>query len=707
MAETKVKKSFPKAVGVSGNRGLYGTADTGEYLSKLDGYVSRAVFDKMRRNDAQIKSTLLGITLPIRQADYYMDAASDSPQDKEIAEKIDIMRNKMTMTWDDTIRHILLQFVYGFMVMEKVYRYDDNMQLVVPEKLAPRMPTSIDEWKYDKEKGKLLGPKQIDELGKEVILPIEKILVFTTDREGDNWEGISLLRAMYGAWYIKQRLLKIDAIKHDRHGTGIPVMTVPEGIKEGSDEWKNAEETVEKVHACEKAGIVLPTGYLFEIKTVENNGGTDVIPSLQYQDAQISRAGFQMFTNLGQDKTGSYSLGKSFIELFLQSEQAYGDYICEVMSRFWIKEIVNFNWNVTEYPALKVRKIQKLDALTIFQLAKAGLITGDAEVENALRREVKLPEKEDDETTPPKPKGNKPEKEKKNPDNIKKIIKKEGENSIYARINRKQSALQNIELTEIEKIPNLMSIETELDHATDTLEDELLEMKNLQVDDIIKQIIGGRKIQNLRVILKKEMYQISIKKYKEMIKEGKKEVIEELNTQGAKIKTAMQIDYEDLAGLTDDEIAILIEKGGDVLKTHLMIHALEERKRGVINNDELARSLKDASSDISDLHWKSIAATAVNGGWGAGRRLEAEDQSDDIEYAYYSAILDGKICPACLDTNSLADSQKHEAGDPRFTTPNPRCYSTKSTGQGNFCRCFEIYVYKQEREEPPFAAQRS
>ncbi len=714
MPETKGKKPSSKAVGVSGNRGLYGNADTGEYLEKLDGYLNRPIYDKMRRNDAQIKNTLLGIQLPIRQADYFMEPASDDSKDIEIAETVNKMRDKMSKPWDDIIRHILLQFVYGFMVMEKVYRYDEKLKLNVPVKLDPRMPISISEWKYDEKKGKLIGPVQVDELGKEIILPIEKMLVFTTDREGDNWEGISLLRAMYGPWLIKQRLLKIDAIKHDRHGTGIPVMKVPEGIKEGSDEWKEAEEAIQQIHACEKGGLVLPADWEFEIKTVENNGGTDAIPSIEYQDQQISRAGFQMFTNLGSSKTGSYSLGKSFIELFLESEQAYADYIVEVLSRFWIKEIVDFNWHVKEYPKLKVRKIKKVDATTLMQLQKAGLITPDLETENVIRREIEFPEKlesEEDKETPPgsdpanNPK-NKPDSTKKDPDNVDKIQKKEKdkESSMFARINRKKSALQGVELTEIEQIPNLMAIEMELDANTNTLENQLLEMKDIQVNDLIKQIIGGRKIQNLRVILKKEMYQISIKKYKEMVKEGRKEVVEELNTQGAKIKTEMQIDYEDLAGLTDDEIAILVEKGGNVLKTNLMLKAIEERKRGIVNNDELVRSLKESASIVSDSHWKSIAATSINGGWGAGRRLTAEKYSDDIEYAYYSAILDGQICPACMDTYTLSDSQKHEANDPKFTTPNPQCYSTSGTGGGNYCRCFEIYIYKQESEEFPLAA---
>ena len=44
------------------------------------------------------------------------------------------------------------------------------------------------------------------------------------------------------------------------------------------------------------------------------------------------------FINLGTTETGSRALGNSFIEVFLQSLQAFAGYICDVFNRFLIQD---------------------------------------------------------------------------------------------------------------------------------------------------------------------------------------------------------------------------------------------------------------------------------------------------------------------------------------------------------------------------------
>ena len=697
-----MNKIHTKPTGVTGNRGLYGFADTGEYLAKLDGVANREVYEKMIRSDSQIKSTLQGIGLPIRQADWYMEPPTDKPDDKEITDFLSMnLFEKMSMTWDDTLRHIEIMYRAGFMPMEKLYYYSEKYKRVMLRKLDPRMPVSIVEWEFDKKKGGLVGPVQADEDGNRTTLPIENLLIFTTEREGDNWEGTSLLRAMYMPWYIKQRLIKIDAIKHDRYGAGIPVMKVPSSVKNGSDEWADVETLLQEIHACENSGVVEPEGYELRILVPDGDGGTDIMPSIKNCDYYISRAGLQMFTNLGQDKAGSYALSETFLDVFLHAEQAFADYIAGVINRFLIPEWVDYNWKVKEYPQLKVRQIKKLNNTTIAELKNAGLITSDIEIEQAIRRNVELPEMDDEaikrreEQLKQPPPVNEPQKQVPVDEKTKKSTPEE-EHS-YANIKRDRSALTGKEITtEEEMIPDLVAMETTLDNNSDDLEATLFTIKQKQVDDLVNQILGGRKVQNLRVILKKEMYAASLRKYKEMVKEGRRQVREELKTQGMKLA---DVTREDLKGFTDDELSILVEKAAGVLTTDLMMHATEMRKANPnITRDELETSLRDRAEGVSKLHWSSIAVTAVNGGWGDGRRTEALDLKDEIEYEYYSAILDGNLCPACEATYNTPGAERHEVGDPTFTAPNPQCYSTRSTGQGNFCRCFNIYVFNEETQ---------
>ena len=77
--------------------------------------------------------------------------------------------------------------------------------------------------------------------------------------------------------------------------------------------------------------------------------------------------------------------------------------------------------------------------------------------------------------------------------------------------------------------------------------------------------------------------------------------------------------------------------------------------------------------------------------YGMGRNVEAEVQSKDIRFSYYSAIMDDNLCEVCEALNQT----EHEYGDPTYTTPNPDCLGEIN---GNNCRCVNIHVRKEESE---------
>ena len=390
-------KNVMKVYGVPGNTSYgWGSLDTGEYLRKLQGVKGIQVYDEMRRSDPQVKSVLRAIELPIRRARYFVEPFSDKPRDKEIADEIwKNLSEGMTITWDDTIRHSLLMNPFGFSILEKVWEYKDGKFKI--KKLDPRLPSSIIRWEYNKSAGRLIGPVQVDTDGEEYQLPIEKIMIFTNEREGDNWEGISILRPAYKPWYIKGKLEKINAIKHDRHGVGVYKAKLPSNVVRDSDEWNQTRDALESLYANDVSYLMEPDGYQFESLQVGNDkAGTDALPSIQYCDRMIARGPLVMFVDLGTTETGSRALGGSFIDLFLDSLQAQGDYICEVMTRFLIHDYCRFNYNipVEEYPRMRVSSIKKLDSETIAVLSKAGVITNDNSLENAVRDEMGLPEKD-------------------------------------------------------------------------------------------------------------------------------------------------------------------------------------------------------------------------------------------------------------------------------------------------------------------------
>lgn len=740
--QNKKKKAGLRVYGVPGNTDYYGYGglDTGEYLTKLQGQEGSRIYDEMRRSDSQVQAVLKALTLPIRKARYYVDPATDKSKDKEIAEIIELnLMEQMTMTWDDTIRHALLMLPFGFSILEKVWHVQDDLFKI--RKLDPRLPMSIIEWDYDKKKKKLIGPVQQDTDGTEYSLPIEKLLVYTSEREGDNWEGISVLRSAYKPWFIKNKLEKINAIKHDRYGVGIPDIGLPPGVKEGSQEWSDAERLGESIYAHERMYIIRPDGYTVNLLTPDGGkGGTDIIPSITYYDEMIAKAVLAMFINLGTSQTGSRALGGSFIELFMDSLQAYANYICEVISRFLIREYCDYNWYVNgDYPVLKVGKIKNLDTHTITELVKAGVITSDQSVEASVREELNLPEKveeeeprEEEEDSQEDTAGQENEEEmvdieeeeeepgdgsrgKKNlsgkvgdfeslkpklnelPREELGLLKAAIEKVEVARARKKEqkrkARFQDENLSPEEQIPNLVAIELRLNDASRNTQAEVLNVREVQAKDIINQIVFGRKRNKIRVVHKKEMYDILMKEYKVQLRAGRAEVREELAEQKARAGASQLAegdppeDYQDFINYEDKKLQGEVEGAAGKLSAELWALFLVYDRQGFIGAQLETAMLSTWENRISPMTWNNMADGAVNGGWGAGRTIEGNRHKKDIEYAYYTAVMDRGTCKWCAQN----DGTKHEVGDPNYATPNPEC-----AGNENRCRCMTVYVLKED-----------
>lgn len=692
MANKKV--TMPKAVGVSGNGPSSWGGDfiNGEYLKKLAGASGRVVFDEMRRSDPQIKTILSAITLPLRNATYYVEPASDTPADRAIAEETedDFLRN-MTITWDDTIRHILLKMPFGFSILEKVWEYRDDK--IRPRKLDPRLPQSITGWKWDYGKRRLIGPIQSDEDGKEIILPIEQMLVFSTEKEGDNWEGISLLRPLYKPWYIKNNLEKINAIKHDRHGVGIPKVTLPPGVSDGDERYNQAVEMLEDLQAQEQSYIIEPDGWVVSVLGAGGvAAGTDVVPSIKYYDEAMARAALTMFVMLGQTNTGSRSLGDSFTDIFLLSLQTEAKYITEVLNRFAIRQYVDYNWNVNgEYPILKVRQINKLDTVTLAALQSSGLITYDTVLENAIREELNLPSKieedepDDDGTGDDDKKDGDGDKKKKDKDKLDPDADDATDNSDYMFMYNYAASREH---TPQENLCALYDIEHRLDGETLALTESLIDIRNAQQQRIVDQIIGGKAIQNVTVPDKKAMFDLLIKSFKSEYKISRKEVVDEMQRQLPDKKLAGNVvKSTEIFKIIEEELGLKVEGASNKLLSQVATEALNLKKKGLTGAALKSQLLDVLKAKLTDGTWSKLASTSVNQAWGTGRKAGMEQYADNIKEIYRSAILDGNLCDTCRSKDQVT----HEMNDPEFTAPDPEC-----DGGPERCRCINIAIMNTE-----------
>jgi len=198
-ASTKVSAAEPKKVNKRSKNlgGVYGDSGTEiyqgfiseEYNNKLADVEGIKVFDKMRKQDGTVSSAVLVTSLPIRQANWFIKPASEDPQDIEIADFVSwALFDAVSISWQDLLRQSLLSTVFGVMVFEKVFsvKERDGVEYVCWDDLAPRMPKTINSWETsDGHK----GIQQQLRTGKVVDIPMEKLLVFVNDMEGENWWG--------------------------------------------------------------------------------------------------------------------------------------------------------------------------------------------------------------------------------------------------------------------------------------------------------------------------------------------------------------------------------------------------------------------------------------------------------------------------------------------------------------------------------------
>jgi hypothetical protein len=236
--------------------------------------------------------------------------------------------------------------------------------------------------------------------GRMVDIPIEKLIIFVNEKEGDNWEGVSILRTAYKHWYMKDSIYKIDAIAHERQGLGIPYVKIPSNAT--TEDEANAEEIVKNIRANEQAYIKMSEGWEFGF--IDMKAGTIRNPqaTILHHDRQIVKNVLAQFLELGASgATGSYALSEDQSRLFLLSLQAVASHIAEVMNKYAIPRLIDLNFQVEDYPKLEFSKIGQVDfeALTsaIQRMSMVGLITPDSKLESYLREVMDLPELDKDE----------------------------------------------------------------------------------------------------------------------------------------------------------------------------------------------------------------------------------------------------------------------------------------------------------------------
>lgn len=395
-----LKRSFPReTLGDSGTRALHGII-TEDYNGQLQGIQGIKVYDEMRKSDGTVRSVVLVTTLPIRRAKWFVNPATPDTKDEEIANFVEHALFDWIdgMSWDDIIRQALLMVPFGVMVFEKVYGTKDHegKTYMVLNKLAPRLPRSIQQWELA---DGTFGIQQNRQDGALAQIPGSKLLIFVNEREGDNWWGTSMLRAAYKHWYYKNNFYKIDAMAFERQGLGVPMIKMPQGYTENDE--RKAVTAAQNLRANESAYLLLPPGYEAEFMNMGSGTTRDPNMSIAHHNREILKSVLAQFLELGSSSSkggtgGSKSLSNDHSELFLKGLEALANTLISEFNKNLIPELVDMNFDgVTVYPKLDYAGIDKVDMEKLSKaysdLVTAGGITPTDGDEQYLRSSLGLP----------------------------------------------------------------------------------------------------------------------------------------------------------------------------------------------------------------------------------------------------------------------------------------------------------------------------
>lgn len=381
-------------------------AETNEDNPDLQWPKSINVFDRMRREDPQVKSVLRAVTLPIMRTEWAIDGTGCRPEVvAHIAGDLGLpikgqppmapLRTKGRFSFKEFLRLALLSLVYGHSYFEQVYDQTSDPGRTHLAKLAWRPPRTISNIEVARDGG-LIAIEQGGLLGSgKVRIEVKDLVAFVHEREGANWLGESLLRSAYKMWILKDRVLRIQALTAERNGLGMPVFTVgepPEGDFDQMVEWLDAEikrglEIVKQARAGEAAGVSLSKGSTFQFVGVSGKL-PDTDKPIRYYDEQIARAVLAHFLNLGTE-TGSWALGSTFANFFTDSLNAVAQNIADVIQQHVIEDLVDLNWGPNE-PAPRLVPAAIGEQQQVTAEAIKGLIeSGAVQVDDGLRAYVR------------------------------------------------------------------------------------------------------------------------------------------------------------------------------------------------------------------------------------------------------------------------------------------------------------------------------
>jgi phage gp29-like protein len=365
-------------------------------------------------HDPQVTATLAFKKIMIYGRKWDVEPASEDQKDVDVAEFVRDALKKINLK--TKIREGLSAFDYGFSLGELIWEVArvNGDQAIILKDIKFRDPEfvtvnvdkhgNVKSWIQDVRSFQFGNNKQ------EVELQPDKVFHYANNRTFSQHYGKSDLRAAYRSWWAKKFIVQFWNVFLERLGAPLTAARYPTGA---STELKTALKNILK-GLSSKTEILIPEGVEIELIEATRAGQASYDDALAYHDKEIARA-MLMVALLGSGgnevKRGSDSQSRLHLRtLHKMADEVGGDFMWELNQQV-VKQLVDFNFDVEEYPKVFFQDYGEFEAFEITDairlLHAAGILELDQEDVNFARSilgmKVREEGNEDEVIRPPEP----------------------------------------------------------------------------------------------------------------------------------------------------------------------------------------------------------------------------------------------------------------------------------------------------------------
>jgi SPP1 gp7 family putative phage head morphogenesis protein len=545
-----------------------------------------SIYDTMLLDDRVSMATNLKkrLTLSIN-ADIM--PASDSDLDKEIAEEVESqlkIKKRSTYTHEagynfwSMLDNMLDAMSYGFKCGEKVFKIDSDKVVLHNIKFKHSMLFDFDYDKFGnldnlivgKDFGETIEIKGIKNINDKFLL---SVYPYPVDM---NFYGKSELMQIYSKWRSKVHIQKQRDVTLEKWGSPIPEalydaekMSASEksALQDLLDNFQEGTYLMNPGFRNQKTGE-LDGKIKFTIHQPKSGNLTgNFEDAIEQLDKQITRAVlFPDKLGFSESPGGSYNQAETQLEILLVVIEYLHGWIEEIINTQLITQIVDLNYNVTEYPVMKFDKISdKIKVEILNTLIDKGIVD---KRESWIRKNVGVPtitEKEQEEIDKAKEEDEEKDRKKFEEQNREKTpfdgmpkedqkekIEKDGntKDTPEDKDPKKKEDLKHINLAKAKNPFDAKAVKTYLDIQEDEFILDYDEIMIKNIESVISQVEKKKIVENKDLKAKEslrmpktELKQFLTQDFSKQYFNGKKEGIEEIEPRIDNVKRFKKVEY--------------------------------------------------------------------------------------------------------------------------------------------------------------------